>query len=51
MNQVADVKLPDAVLEWIRHFERHTWSGSLTLHYNKGTLLSYEPKPSLKIVG
>ena len=50
MTQPAEVKLPDVVVEWLSHFKQRQWSGSLTLHYNKGTLLSYEPKPNLKIV-
>jgi hypothetical protein len=47
----AEVKLPEAVLYWLSQFKQEAWSGSLTLHYNRGTLLSYEPKPNLKIVG
>ena len=40
--------LPAEVALWVERFEREAWSGSLTLHFNKGMILSYEPKPTLR---
>jgi len=50
MTYSQEFKVPEAVQEWLTQFKKEAWSGSLTLHFNKGTLLSYEPKPNLKIV-
>ena len=40
--------IPDEVYVWMSRFETNKWSGSLTLHFNRGTLQSYEPKPNLR---
>lgn len=42
--------LEEAIVQWLGRFQREQWSGSLTLHFNKGTIQSYEPKPTLRIV-
>mgnify|MGYP003395774922 CR=1 FL=1 len=42
--------MPDAVVEWLDRFKRESWSGSITLHFNRGQVQSYEPKPNLRTV-
>mgnify|MGYP001586532026 CR=1 FL=1 len=42
--------IPAEVAQWLERFEREQWSGSLTLHFNRGTIQSYEPKPNLRTV-
>lgn len=42
------VKVPAEVIVWLARFEQEGWSGSLTLHFNRGMILSYEPKPNLR---
>lgn len=42
-------ELEEAILQWLGRFQREQWSGSLTLHFNKGSISSYEPKPNLRI--
>jgi len=50
MDKVAEpVELEGAVVHWLDRFHNESWSGSLTLHFNKGILSSYEPKPNLRI--
>lgn len=41
--------VPHQVAQWIATFLDKGWSGSLTLHFNRGIILSYEPKPNLKV--
>lgn len=44
------LELEEAIIQWLGRFQREQWSGSLTLHFNKGMIQSYEPKPTLRIV-
>ena len=41
--------LEEAIVAWLDRFQREAWSGSLTLHFNRGMIQSYEPKPNLRI--
>lgn len=41
--------IPEPVIAWLDRFVREGWSGSLTLHFNKGIVQSYEPKPNLRV--
>lgn len=41
--------LPPAVQQWIERFQQEQWSGSLTLHFNRGSMQSYEPKPNCRL--
>ena len=50
MDKIAvPVELEEEVIQWLDRFHQDHWSGSLTLHFNKGILSSYEPKPNLRI--
>lgn len=44
------LELEEEVIHWLDRFHNERWSGSLTLHFNKGMVQSYEPKPNLRIV-
>lgn len=44
------VQIEEAVMVWLNRFAQEQWSGSLTLHFNRGIVQSYEPKPNLRIV-
>ena len=50
-SPLPPVELEDAIVAWLDRFQREQWSGSLTLHFNRGSIQSYEPKPTLRIVG
>lgn len=41
--------MPEDVRAWILRFVQEQWSGSLTLHFNRGMVQSYEPKPNLRL--
>jgi len=49
-NPVAtDIPLEEEIIAWLDRFHLEQWSGSLTLHFNRGMIQSYEPKPNLRI--
>lgn len=50
MPALAISTIPDDVLKWLERFQREQWSGSVTFHFNRGVLSSYEPKPNLRTV-
>ena len=41
--------LSEEVTLWLLRFLREEWSGSLTLHFNRGIVQSYEPKPTIRL--
>lgn len=43
-------EIPEEVMAWLERFQREGWSGSVTFHFNRGQLSSYEPKPNLRTV-
>lgn len=42
--------IPEEVQKWLERFEVEQWSGSITFHFNRGQLSSYEPKPNLRTI-
>jgi hypothetical protein len=48
-NPLPELELEDAIVQWLARFQQEQWSGSLTLHFNRGNIQSYEPKPNLKV--
>mgnify|MGYP001564999953 FL=1 len=48
-SPLKESDLETAIVEWLTRFEAEGWSGSLTLHFNRGSIQSYEPKPNLRI--
>lgn len=49
VSPLAKLDIEDAIVQWLERFHVEQWSGSLTLHFNRGILQSYEPKPNLRI--
>ncbi len=48
METLTPVRIPKDIAEWLDRFVVSRWSGSLTLHFNRGIVQSYEPKPNLR---
>ena len=48
-SPLRESDLETSIVEWLARFATEGWSGSLTLHFNRGSIQSYEPKPNLRI--
>ena len=46
---IVTAQIEESILDWLTRFQEEQWSGSLTLHFNRGMVQSYEPKPNLRI--
>ena len=42
--------MSEEITLWLLRFLREEWSGSLTLHFNRGIVQSYEPKPTIRLL-